>query len=209
MRAPGVVIPSSPHVPIFLYSVAFISDAWEQASTLVSPEPSMHGANSKRRIFISRARMQGGPGGPGGRGEPERGQGYRKLWQQVTKVGRGQKLGEGAEAVPFSDMTVEDLLRIVRSLPPEESAVAAVSRGLFYLDSRALAALLKELHKVGLSNRCVHMQNPPQCPWPSFVTNCPFQEGCLDVASCLAMHQARWTAPINLQLATDCMLHLP
>ncbi len=97
---------------------------------------------------------QGGPGGPAGRGEPERGQGYRKLWQQVTKVGRGQKLGEGAEAVPFSDMTVEDLLRIVRSLPPEESAVAAVSRGLFYLDSRALAALLKELHKVGLSNRC-------------------------------------------------------
>ena len=75
---------------------------------------------------------------------------------QVTKVGRGQKLGDNAEAVPFSDMTVEDLLRIVRSLPPEESAVAAVSRGLFYLDSRALAALLKELHKVGLSNRCTH-----------------------------------------------------
>ena len=77
-------------------------------------------------------------------------------WEQVTKVGRGQKLGDNAEAVPFSDMTVEDLLRIVRSLPPEESAVAAVSRGLFYLDSRALAALLKELHKVGLSNRCAH-----------------------------------------------------
>ena len=78
---------------------------------------------------------------------------WRAGWQ-VTKVGRGQKLGDNAEAVPFSDMTVEDLLRIVRSLPPEESAVAAVSRGLFYLDSRALAALLKELHKVGLSNRC-------------------------------------------------------
>jgi pentatricopeptide repeat domain-containing protein 1 len=89
-----------------------------------------------------------------GRGEGERGQGYRKLWQQVTKVGRGQKLGDNSEAVPFSDMTVEDLLRIIRALPPEDSAVAAVSRGLFYLDSRALAALLKELHKVGLSNRC-------------------------------------------------------
>lgn len=70
------------------------------------------------------------------------------------QVGRGQKLGENSEAVPFSDMTVEDLLRIVRNLPAEESAVQAVSRGLFYLDSRALAALLKELHKVGLSNRC-------------------------------------------------------
>ena len=77
-------------------------------------------------------------------------------------MGRGQKLGDNAEAVPFSDMTVEDLLRIVRSLPPEESAVAAVSRGLFYLDSRALAALLKELAKVGLSNRCVPARFPMQ-----------------------------------------------
>lgn len=71
----------------------------------------------------------------------------------MPQVGRGQKLGENSEAVPFSDMTVEDLLRIVRNLPAEESAVQAVSRGLYYLDSRALAALLKELHKVGLSNR--------------------------------------------------------
>lgn len=77
-------------------------------------------------------------------------------------MGRGQKLGDNAEAVPFSDMTVEDLLRIVRSLPPEESAVAAVSRGLYYLDSRALAALLKELHKVGLSNRCA--RGPAKSP---------------------------------------------
>ncbi|KAK9831377.1 hypothetical protein WJX81_007406 [Elliptochloris bilobata] len=99
-----------------------------------------------------------GPPGMGGRGgEPERGQGYRKLWQQVTKVGRGQKLGEGGEAVPFSDMTVEDLLGIVRSLPSEESAVAAISGGLLYLDSRALAALLKELSKIGLANRAAEL----------------------------------------------------
>lgn len=70
------------------------------------------------------------------------------------QVGRGQKLGDNPKAVPFSDMTVEDLIRIVRNLPPEESAIQAVSRGLYYLDSRALAAMLKELHKVGLSNRC-------------------------------------------------------
>lgn len=56
--------------------------------------------------------------------------------------------------MPFSDMTVEDLLRIIRNLSPEESAVSAVSTGLYYLDSRALAALLKELHKLGLTNRC-------------------------------------------------------
>ena len=68
--------------------------------------------------------------------------------RQVTRVGRGDKLGEASRQMPFEDMTVEDLLRIVRGLPPEESAVAAVARGLYYLDSRALAALLKELAKV-------------------------------------------------------------
>lgn len=67
---------------------------------------------------------------------------------QVTRVGRGDKLGESAGQLPFEDMTVEDLLRIVRSLPADESAVGAVARGLYYLDSRALAALLKELAKV-------------------------------------------------------------
>ena len=101
------------------------------------------------------------PLGGAGRAESERGQGYRKLWQQVTKVGRGQKLGDNSGALAFSDMTVEDLLRIVRQLPPEESAVSAVSRGLYYLDSRALAALLKELHKVGLSNRCAAVPSTP------------------------------------------------
>ena len=71
----------------------------------------------------------------------------------LAQVGRGQKLGENAEGMPFSDMTVEDLLKIIRNLSPEESAVSAVSTGLYYLDSRALAALLKELHKLGLTNR--------------------------------------------------------
>ena len=68
-------------------------------------------------------------------------------------MGRGQKLGEPNGALEFADMTVEDLLHIIRNLSPDESAVQAVSRGLYYLDSRALAALLKELHKAGLSHR--------------------------------------------------------
>ena len=50
----------------------------------------------------------------------------RAGWQ-VTKVGRGQKLGDNAEAVPFSDMTVEDLLRIVRSPPPRRRALSRPS----------------------------------------------------------------------------------
>ena len=50
-------------------------------------------------------------------------------------------------------MTVEDLLEVVRRLPPEASAVRAISQGLYYLDPGALAALLKELNKSGHTRR--------------------------------------------------------
>lgn len=39
--------------------------------------------------------------------------------------------------------------QVVRRLPPEASAVKAVGQGLYYFDSGALAALLKELNKSG------------------------------------------------------------
>lgn len=72
----------------------------------------------------------------GGRGlaDPNRrGQGhYRRLWAEVTKVGRGQKLGEGDNT--FSDSSVEDMLQLVRGLAPDASAVTAISQGLYYLD---------------------------------------------------------------------------
>lgn len=88
--------------------------------------------------------------------DAKRGQGYRKLWQQVTRVGKGQKLAENA-GVPFSDMTVEDLLKIVLKLAPHESAVDSVEQGLYFLDSSALAALLKELSKQGQLKRSVEI----------------------------------------------------
>ena len=47
-------------------------------------------------------------------------------------MGRGQKLGEGDG--PFSDSSVEEMLQVIRSLPPEASAVTAISQGLYYLD---------------------------------------------------------------------------
>lgn len=83
-----------------------------------------------------------GPMGRGRGGEARRGvgQGYRRLWMQITQVGRGQKLGDG-DSIPFSEMTVEDLLKIVRNLAPEASAVKAISDGLYYLDSGALAGI--------------------------------------------------------------------
>ena len=110
----------------------------------------------------------GGHGGSGGLGAgprdgpsprrdvKPRGQGYRKLWQQVTKVSKGQRLQDNM-GLAFSDMTVEDLLRIVLKLAPQESAIDAVSQGLYYLDSSALAALLKELSKQGHLKRSVEI----------------------------------------------------
>ena len=72
-------------------------------------------------------------GGRGGLTDPRRGQGhYRRLWAEVTKVGRGQKLGDGDGSFP--DSSVEDMLQVVRGLAPDASAVAAISQGLYYLD---------------------------------------------------------------------------
>ena len=71
------------------------------------------------------------------------GQGFRRLWQAVTQVGRGEKLGGPDDNVPFAEMTVEDLLKVIRALPPDASAPKAIAQGLYYLDSGALAALLK------------------------------------------------------------------
>eukprot|EP00210_Caulerpa_lentillifera_P005901 g5642.t1 len=81
-----------------------------------------------------------------------RGQGYRKLWQQVTHVTAGQKfLGDCTSSL--SDLTVEDLLQIISALPATESCLSIASRGLSSLDSSACAALLKELCRQGLSKR--------------------------------------------------------
>lgn len=80
-------------------------------------------------------------------------QGYRRLWQQVTSIHRGGRLGESEGGNHFSEATVEDLLEVVRRLPAEASAVQAVAQGLYSLDSGALAALLKELNKAGHARR--------------------------------------------------------
>lgn len=104
-----------------------------------------------------------GRGKGAGRAQPRakgrdgrRAKGYRKLWEQVTKVGWGQSL-EASGKLAFSEMSVEDLVRVIQSLPPETSVVLAVSQALCYLDSRALAALLKELAKVGCVNRAFEL----------------------------------------------------
>jgi hypothetical protein len=48
-------------------------------------------------------------------------------------------------------MTVEDILAVLQALPRGRSAVLTVGHCLGWLDSRALAALFKELHKASLA----------------------------------------------------------
>lgn len=54
---------------------------------------------------------------------------------------------------PYSTVTVDDLSAVLRGLPMGQSAVQAVGHCLGSLDGRALAALLKELHKCGLAHQ--------------------------------------------------------
>lgn len=64
--------------------------------------------------------------------------------------------GQGWQGLPQPlHYTVEDLVAIVQRLPTGTSAVAAVAQGLHSLDSRACAALLKELSKTGLPHQAL------------------------------------------------------
>ena len=81
-------------------------------------------------------------------------------------MGRGDRLGEALVRAPYEEMTVEDLLRVIRSLGPDDSVVPPVEHGLHFLDSRALAALLKELAKVPPHPRFVPAHLHPPCCSP-------------------------------------------
>ena len=84
--------------------------------------------------------------------------GYRKLWQSITSVRKGDKIGASGvvslTAAPH-DFTVETLVKKVLALKSSQSILDAtqLKEGLRVLDSRAVAALLKELAKAGAPNR--------------------------------------------------------
>lgn len=86
-----------------------------------------------------------------------RAKGYKQLWQQVTTVRSGQSLDKEHRGVALCDMSVEELVRLIQTIPADRPAIHNVSQALNYLDSRALAALLKELAKVGHANRAVEI----------------------------------------------------
>ncbi|WIA08874.1 hypothetical protein OEZ85_008295 [Tetradesmus obliquus] len=68
------------------------------------------------------------------------------MWAAVHGVGSTNHVAAAVgQATP-----VEDILQLLRGLPRGTSAIPVVADSLRYLDSRALAALLKELSKTGL-----------------------------------------------------------
>ena len=79
--------------------------------------------------------------------QQQRGQGYRKLWQQVTKVGRGQKLGE--------------------SLAPE---VTVRSTGILAMHARLLFP--RQPSHVCMRLDFCFLVNPPMCMHPRLRTWC-------------------------------------
>jgi hypothetical protein len=74
-------------------------------------------------------------------------------------------------------MTVEDLLEVVRRLPPEASAVKAIGQGLYFFDSGALAALLKELNKSGHVRRAQEVGAAPGRAGPGRAAHVCYGQG--------------------------------
>ena len=65
--------------------------------------------------------------------------------------------------IPPARSTPRPPRQVVRRLPPEASAVKAVGQGLYYFDSGALAALLKELNKSGHVRRAQEVRARAGC----------------------------------------------
>lgn len=86
---------------------------------------------------------------------PARPQGYRRLWQSITSMRKGDRIASPNAAVQTQEYTIESLSRSVLSLKASQTVMEAtkLASGLHALDSRAVAALLKELAKAGAPNR--------------------------------------------------------
>eukprot|EP00882_Tetradesmus_deserticola_P011250 GHRQ01011901.1.p1 GENE.GHRQ01011901.1~~GHRQ01011901.1.p1 ORF type:complete len:586 (+),score=234.04 GHRQ01011901.1:180-1937(+) len=98
---------------------------------------------------------RGGPGHNGNRGRSRSQSGYKRLWDHVKTVGRGDTLDTDG-GMPC-EMSVEELVKLCSSLPGGASAVAAVAPALTYLDSRAMAAFMKELAKTQQLSRAMEI----------------------------------------------------
>lgn len=88
-------------------------------------------------------------------------QGYRRLWQSIASVRKGDKVAptELNNLQQPQEYTVDSLVRGIMSLKPSQPILEAprLASGLRTLDSRAVAALLKELSKAGQPARATEL----------------------------------------------------
>ncbi|KAI8473520.1 MAG: hypothetical protein J3K34DRAFT_518985 [Monoraphidium minutum] len=105
-----------------------------------------------------------GPKQAGGQRRPDRGnagrrqKNYKRLWEQIKAVGRGDALdADGRGGMPGPELSVEELVRLVSRLPPDMPCVPHVVPSLQYLDSRAFAAFMKDLAKNGHVARAMEL----------------------------------------------------
>ena len=86
-------------------------------------------------------------------------QGYRRLWQSITSVRKGDKVAPTELKTQPQEYTVDSLVRGVMSLKTSQPILEAprLASGLRTLDSRAVAALLKELSKAGQQTRATEL----------------------------------------------------
>jgi hypothetical protein len=83
---------------------------------------------------------------------------YRRLWEQIKSVGRGDGLdADGRQGMPGPELSVEELVRMVSRLPPDAPCIPVVAPSLQYLDSRAFAAFMKDLAKNGHVARAMEL----------------------------------------------------
>lgn len=78
----------------------------------------------------------------------------RATFCHVLQVAQGQNWQNNVQQ-RSEQLSVEDLIIIVQRLPPGMSPIPAVAQGLHSLDSRACAALLKDLSKTGLPHHAL------------------------------------------------------
>lgn len=84
---------------------------------------------------------------------------YRRLWEQIKAAGRdgGPPDASARGHLPGPELSVEELTRMIARLPPDAPAVAAAAPSLQFLDSRAFAALMKDLAKQGHVSRAMEL----------------------------------------------------
>lgn len=138
-----------------------------------------------------------------------------KMWRpllklalaQVSSISPGQSLGD--LGLPDRALTVEHLVAVIRNLPASQAVIPAVAPGLKYMDSRAVAFLLKDIAKNGLPHRAVEIfdwlrKQPPShelsrlCDVYTYTTGQPVYSS-LSTADLLPANMSSSSASLKLQ----------